>query len=725
MNASTELRVSYDVGCIRSLKKLPPKISNGFLEMMARLMTDPTRAGANFETVQGARDKGIKSIRIDQGYRAIGYISGRDLLLLHVNEHDKAYRWAENRHVRVDPNTNRIRIVEEVQQETVEVAPTQDVERLFSEFSDQLLMDLGIMPEELRLVRSVTNEADLDGLVDRVDTTSHEILLGLAAGYAPAEVREVLAISTPAEDGKQSQELLFSEAITTNESRQTIFTPESEREMRRFLEGDMEAWRVFLHPDQRRFAYRDYNGPALVRGGAGTGKTVVAMHRAKYLADQIAADSKRDGQRVLVTTFTTNLAKDIEHNLRILCPEHLEPHKSRIEVINLDAWVSDFLRRRRFAREVVFFSNGTDKISEIWDEVLEQHGCPEGLSPAFIRAEWAQIVQSKGVDSQRSYFKIPRTGRGTPLDRKKRAALWTIFEDYRARLLDEGLAEPDDAYREAITLLQNEAAALPYSGVIVDEAQDMGEQAFRLIRAIVPSRPDGDKNSIFIVGDAHQRIYARKASMSACGIEVRGRSRKLRLNYRTTDEIRRWAVAVLEGVPVDDLDEGLDSLKGYTSLFRGPEPALVGYANPQKEMDGLIAWMKELQSVGLQDADIGVLVRTRRQADQVMEAIATAGLAGLLLSNASADDRKAPGLRVTTMHRSKGLEFAAVALPFLSDGTFPPKGMLKAAVDAADLREMVEREKSLLHVAATRAKKVLRVSWSGSSTPLISDAQIR
>ena len=192
--------------------------------MMARLMTDPSRAGATFETVQGARNKGIKSIRTDDGYRAIGYLSGQDLLLLHVNEHDKAYRWAENRHVRVDPDTNRIRIVEEVQQETVEVAPAKGVQRLFGAFSDQLLTDLCIMPEELPLVRSAANEAELDALVDRIDTTCHEILLGLAAGYAPSEVREVLAISPSAEDGKQPQELPFSEAITTNESRQTIYT---------------------------------------------------------------------------------------------------------------------------------------------------------------------------------------------------------------------------------------------------------------------------------------------------------------------------------------------------------------------------------------------------------------------------------------------------------------------------------------------------------------------
>jgi hypothetical protein len=173
------------------------------------------------------------------------------------------------------------------------------------------------------------------------------------------------------------------------------------------------------------------------------------------------------------------------------------------------------------------------------------------------------------------------------LDRKRRSNLWKIFSDYRARMVDEGLAEPDDAYREAIEILKAEAPNLPYSSVVVDEAQDMGEQAFRLIRAIVPEKADGDRNSILIVGDAHQRIYGRRATMTACGINVRGRSRRLRLNYRTSDEIRKWAVSILEGVSVDDLDDGTDSLKGYTSVFRGPAPELAGFSSEGKEVDAL------------------------------------------------------------------------------------------------------------------------------------------
>jgi superfamily I DNA/RNA helicase len=718
MTEANSLRVSYDIGCMRSVKKLPPKTAMAFLDMMAKVMSDPSRHGLNIEPVQGSRDKGIKSVRIDQGYRAIGYLSGQDLLFLHVDEHDDAYRWASNRAVRIDPQTRRIRIVHEVPVEQI-AAPVVVQVGLFNRHNDRDLLSLGILPEELPVVRAIINEADLDARQEDLDVTSHEILVALAAGYGRNEILTLLGSRLDETEEPHPGSLDLSAAIESDEGRQTIFIPETEAELRKFLEGDLEGWRVFLHRDQRRFAYRDYNGPVLIRGGAGTGKTVVAMHRAKFLADQIAATPTLTGKRVLLTTFTTNLARDIEANLGTLCPQHLDNNAPRIEVINLDAWVSDFLKRRKFGRKVAYFSEEAQKLKEIWREVFDQHGCPEGLSEGFIRAEWAQVIQARGIDSQKAYFKISRAGRGTPLDRKKRAALWVLFEDYRARLLDEGLAEPDDAYREAITLIQAEAPSLPYSSVIIDEAQDMGEQAFRLIRAIVPLKASGDRNSIFIVGDAHQRIYARKASMSACGVDVRGRSRKLKLNYRTTDDIRRWSVAILEGVAVDDLDDGIDSLKDYTSLYRGPKPGVIGYGSVHKELDGLNAWLRQLVKLGDNAADIGVLVRTNRQVDQVAAAIEAAGLPVVRLGNSKADDRTVPGVRVTTMHRAKGLEFYAVAVPLLSSDAFPGKGAIASAVDAADRREIIEREKALLHVAATRAKKELRISWSGQPSELL------
>jgi superfamily I DNA/RNA helicase len=715
-------RVSYDIGCMKSLRKLPDRVSLKFMDLMTRYMSDPSANGLNLETVEGAKDSSIKSLRVDQGYRAIAFEVGRDIMFVHVNEHDKAYRWAVGRRVKLDPSTNRIRVIEELDATKVEAeAPAPSEPRLFAEVADKRLRALGVQEEELPAIRALTTIEALDAAEEDFDPLTYQVLYALAAGYSDEEVYALTGVADEPQEVPVAVEddLTFDQLIETEESRQTIFIPESEEELRRVFEEGLEGWRVFLHPDQRKLAYRDYSGPAMVRGGAGTGKTVVAMHRAKHLADAIKEDPTRAGQRVLLTTFTTSLAHDIEANLRTLCPDHLDVRPPRIEVINLDRWVSQFLKRKSFGREVAFFGEARDRLDQIWKEVFDDHELPEGLSEPFVKAEWSQIVQAKGLTDKRAYLKASRAGRGTPLDRRKRATLWDLFEDYRARMISEGLAEPDDAYREATDILSSEAPNLPYAAVIVDEAQDMGEQAFRLIRAIVPESPAGDQNSIFIVGDAHQRIYGRRASMSSCGIEVRGRSRRLRLNYRTTQEIRAWAVSILEGVSVDDLDDGTDTLRGYVSLLHGAAPELVSCASEAQELEGLVAWVRALPADQIQLAEIGILCARRKDVELVREALRAAELETVVLQS-GADDRSVPGVRITTMHRAKGLEFFAVAIPFLSDGTFPPPGVLRAAIDAPDREDMITQYRSLLHVAATRAKKSLRISWSGQPTKIMS-----
>ncbi|OOY26167.1 hypothetical protein BMI91_00110 [Thioclava sediminum] len=714
-------RVSYDIGCMKSLRKLPDKVAIRFMDMMTRYMSDPTANGLNLETVEGAKDNSIKSLRVDQGYRAIAFEVGRDIMFVHVNEHDKAYRWATRRRVKLDPGTNRIRVVEELDATAVEAeAPAPSEPRLFAEIADKRLRALGVPDEEFPAIRTITTIEALEVAEEDFDPLTYQVLYALAAGYSDQEVYALTGVAEEPQTAPETagEDVSFDQLIETEESRQTIFIPESEAELRRVFEEGLEGWRVFLHPEQRKLAYRDYNGPAMVRGGAGTGKTVVAMHRAKHLADQIKDDPGQAGQRILVTTFTTSLAQDIEANLRTLCPEHLDARPPRIEVTNLDRWVSQFLKRKSFAREVAFFGEARDRLDKTWKEVFDDHAMPEGLSEPFVKAEWAQIVQAKGLTDKRAYLKASRAGRGTPLDRRKRAALWEMFADYRARMISDGLAEPDDAYREAVEILSAEAPSLPYNSVVVDEAQDMGEQAFRLIRAIIPENIAGDRNSLFIVGDAHQRIYGRRASMSSCGIEVRGRSRRLRLNYRTTQEIRAWAVSILEGVSVDDLDEGTDTLKGYVSLLHGAAPDLVRCASEAEELTGLADWIQALPANQIRRSDVGVLCARRTDVKRVEEALRAAGIETVVLRS-GAEDRSVPGVRVTTMHRAKGLEFFAVAIPFLSDTAFPPQGALNAAVDAADREDIVILYRSLLHVAATRAKKALRVSWSNTATKLI------
>ena len=724
MNAPVPYRLSYDSGCIRSLSKLPGQVSGKFQEMMNRFMSDPSANGLNLEGVKGTADRGIKSVRVDQNYRAIAFVCGQDIMFIHVNSHDKAYHWAKGRSVRVDPGTNRIRIVDTVEVTEQSLVPATgataaEPRRLFAAVKDQRLLALGILPEELPRIRQLRDEDDLHNSAEFLDTTSHDILTALASGYSDDEVRLVVGIKAPDEPSAGKAPPSFAEVIASEDSRQHIFIPANEDELRRMIEGDLQGWRIFLHRDQRSLAYHDYNGPALVRGGAGTGKTVVAMHHARYLADQIAASPARANERVLFTTFTRNLSLDIQSNLKTLCPEHLDGANPRIEVVNLDRWVSQFLKRKKFPRDIVYFGVERDRLDDIWREVLNENARPDGLSDEFIRSEWTQVVQAKGIMTEQDYLKASRAGRGTPLDRRRRVMLWRIFSGYRARMVDEGLAEPDDGYREAAEILKAEAPTLPYSAVVVDEAQDMGEQAFRLIRAIVPEKPDGDRNSIFIVGDAHQRIYARRANMSVCGINVRGRSRQLRLNYRTSDEIRRWAVSILEGVAVDDLDGESDNLNGYISVFRGPVPDLVGFSSEDDEIDALAQWLLSLPGQGIQLADVGVLVRTNNNIDLLTRRLGDAGIEVVRLRPDMVDDRTQPGVRLSTMHRAKGLEFQAVAIPLLAKSVFPPPRILQSATDDSDRRNLIQQEKSLLHVAATRAMKLLRVSWSGEPTEMI------
>ncbi|GAA6159161.1 ATP-dependent helicase [Ruegeria sp. HU-ET01832] len=719
MNQPIAKRVSYDIGCMKSLRKLPDKVSLRFMDMMTRYMSAPESNGLNLETVEGSKDSSIKSLRVDQGYRAIAFELGRDIMFVHVGEHDKAYRWATGRRVKLDPATNRVRIIQEIDAETETQTAAAQL-GLFDGFADKKLRALGIPDEELPAIRKITSFEELETDEDKFDPLSYQVLYALAAGYSEEEVYAMTGVvEGGTEEANQGDgDVSFDKLIETDESRQTIFIPESEAELRRVFEEGLEGWRVFLHPEQRKLAYRDYNGPAMVRGGAGTGKTVVAMHRAKHLADQIAADPRRVGEKVLFTTFTTSLVQDILNNLRTLCPEHLDSKPARIEVINLDRWVSQFLRRKDFGRQVAYSSEARNQLEEIWGEVFEVHELPENLNEDFAKAEWVQVVQAKGLTDKRAYLKVSRAGRGTSLDRRKRATLWDIFSDYRARVVSAGLAEADDAYREAAELLLSEAPNLPYAAVVVDEAQDMGEQAFKLIRAIVPEKTTGDKNTIFIVGDAHQRIYARRASMSACGINIRGRSRRLRLNYRTTQEIRAWAVSILEGVSVDDLDEGTDTLKGYVSLLKGPNPELSSYPSEIEELTGLADWVSKVISSGTAPEDIGILCNRRKDIARVEDALHRIEVQTLELKAGEADSRDKPGVRITTMHRAKGLEFFAVAIPFMSKSAFPPKIAIESAVDDADLHDIINQYRSLLHVAATRAKKELRVSWSGEVTDL-------
>ena len=322
------------------------------------------------------------------------------------------------------------------------------------------------------------------------------------------------------------------------------------------------------------------------------------MHRARWLARNLP-----EGERILFVTFTRNLAADIENNLRTICtPQEM----TRIEVTNLDRWVHGLMRRRNIDFRIVF-NRGQKPWSDVWQQALALKDPKLNLPDAFYADEFDQIVLANGITTEREYLRVPRTGRGTPLRRAQRARVWPVFEDYRLNLSLQGGKEMDDAYRAAAALLAEDRGGLAYTAAIVDEAQDMGAQAYGLLRALVPEGP----NDLFIVGDGHQRIYGRsRVVLGRCGIRIVGRSHKLRLNYRTTEETRSWAVRLLDGREIDDLDGGLDDHKGFKSLTHGPSPDVIVFDSADQQAEFIVRWLADLAARGESLRNTCIVART-------------------------------------------------------------------------------------------------------------------
>lgn len=474
-----------------------------------------------------------------------------------------------------------------------------------------------------------------------------------------------------------------------------------ELELKQMLEAPLSQWRVFLHPTQRRLVERSWNGPVRVLGGAGTGKTVVAMHRARWLVKNVL----KPGEKLLLTTFTRNLASDIEFNLKKICtPEQMK----QIDVANIDAWVMRFLKREKQDVRIVY--RDMDNYEKCWKKAVVLRDSSLDLPDSFYQDEWERVILPQRVLSQMDYFKASRVGRGVPLSRQQRAKIWPVFEEMRLQMHQANITTLPDATFSALDLLEKKAPL--YRAVIVDEAQDFGEETLRLLRGLV----DEQTEDLMIVGDGHQRIYGRKSSLGKCGINIRGRGRKLRINYRTTEEIRRFATAILEGVNTDDMDEGSDNTAGYRSLVNGDSPVLKGFESEREEAAWVADEIERLFQQGLQSQDICVVSRTAIQMKAFARELADRGHDVHNISREANDDSRTPGVRLANMHRVKGLEFKVVFLVSIRDGVVPLEAALKKSDDPVEKRAVEISERALLHVAGTRAVRGLYVTWSGEKS---------
>lgn len=699
---SLKPKVALSQDFLLQLSKLPLSVHSKVMKWAIQFQSDPTSPGINYENINGARDPNLKSVRIGD-WRGVVFkpSSGDVYVLLYVAHHDEAYRWAENRKLAINPVTGAMQmvVVQQVSETepagapaapaaptppaspgaASEAAPARAPEPLFAALGDRELLSLGVPEDLLPAVRGLTSEPQLDALQSRLPVEAYEGLFLVAAGDSVSQV--LMARETRVDRVVDTAD--FATALATPESQARFVIVDNDEAMLAIMNAPLAQWRVFLHPTQRKLATGDRSGPVRILGGAGTGKTVLAMHRAKWLAENRASD----GKKVLFTTFTKNLASDIEQNLRTLCGSAT---MARLEVRNLDAWVHGFMRSRKLEHRIVY-DRKQDAAYQAWQAAMAVRDTALDLPDEFYEQELEQVVLAQGITTRDQYRTARRTGRAGVLSRTKRDAIWPVFEEYRGQLGSRKLKEVDDAYREVADMLQAEGKdAGAYCAILVDETQDFGPQALRLLRAMIPP----GVNDLFFVGDGHQRIYSRnRAAMSKCGIDIRGRARKLYLNYRTTDEIRRQAVALLEGCEVDDLDDGHDETKRYKSLSHGPVPAVVAADGLEAAAEQAIVFIKALRAAQSEgpSPSVCVVASSEKNREAMAKQLQTAGLQGVTITAQAnhADSRDV--VHFATMHRAKGLEFDAVVV-------VAPKSYFGDPEETGNQRR-------LMYVALTRAKR--------------------
>jgi superfamily I DNA/RNA helicase len=700
-----DIRVAISSDFFSAFSRLPKSQQGKVAKFITNFQKNPRAIGINYEKIEAARDPQMRSVRIDQGYRGIVLQpeSGKVYMLLWVDQHDEAYRWARRHQCAINAETGAIQVFELEEIEAVSSALPEESEPksgVFASLKDRELMQLGVPEALLGLVRGIGSEEELDEASRRLPVEAYEGLFLLLAGSSYEEITNERELAAEAVDTSD-----FAGALERETSRSRFVVVENEFELAKMLNAPLEKWRVFLHPSQRRLVEGDRNGPVRVLGGAGTGKTVVALHRARWLArNRVTGNAK-----VLFTTFTRNLATDIESNLSAICnPEEM----ARIEVLNLDRWVSQFLRKKKYQYDIIYEKAG----QEYWESALDLKSLDLNLPEAFYREEWQRVIQPQSIETLEQYKRASRIGRGTRLSRADRVLVWPVFEEYRNLLAQHRKKEVDDAYRDAAALLASESRQLPYLTVIVDEAQDMSTQAFRLIRQLVAP----GTNDLFIVGDGHQRIYGRnKVVLSNCGIEIRGRSRKLKINYRTTEEIRRSAVNLLEGLPVDDLDGGLDDNRPYRSLTHGDPPVLKHFESVEEQTGFIIEYLRQAKEQGRPLAGICLVARTRNELDALDAALSQNGLQTLRIKTERADYGSPEAVRMATMHRVKGLEFDEVILGSINQGLVPLAQAVHDKADEVAFRQADLEERALLYVAMTRAKRGCLICSYGVQSPYL------
>jgi mRNA-degrading endonuclease RelE of RelBE toxin-antitoxin system len=688
------------------------RIADTFTDSLARLTADeqkavkttafdlqvnPAHPSLQFHKLDRPKDPNFASVRVSKDIRIIVHRTSASLLLCYVDHHDRAYQWAERRRIETHPKTGAAQLVE-IRETVKEIAvpkyveagtpPTVSKPALFGHLSDDALLGYGVPLEWLADIRQATEDSLL-GLADHLPAEAAEALLELATGGTP----QMAVVAPP----------------TTNpfahpDAMRRFRVMHDVDELQRALDYPWEKWTVFLHPAQEQLVRMAFNGPARVAGSAGTGKTIVALHRAVWLA------RRHPEARVLLTTFSDPLAHALRTRLRRLIGN--EPHLGeRIDVHSLPA-VGARLYKAHVAEPRL--ADPADIRTAIADAAKHVGGHKFGS--AFLAAEWDQIVDAWQLDRWEAYRDVARLGRKTRLPEAQRKTLWSIFERVRASLAERQSITAAQMFT-ALAAVVAKASNPVFDFAVVDEAQDLSISQLRFLAALGGGRP----NALFFAGDLGQRIFQQPFSWKALGVDIRGRSRTLRVNYRTSHQIRSQADRLL-GPVVTDIDGNADDRRHTVSVFNGPPPVIRVSKDQAEEAQTVAAWLREQATAGVLPHECGVFVRSEAELPRARKAVEGSGLAFKVLDDHV--ETASGHASIGTMHLAKGLEFRAVAVMACDDEIVPLQSRIEAVGDDADLQEVYDTERHLLYVACTRARDHLLISAVEPASEFIEDLKM-
>ena len=662
------------------------------------LQVNPVNPGMSFHKIDKSKDKNFWSVRVGSDIRLIVHKVQDSLLLCYVDHHDKAYDWAARRRLETHPKTGAAQLVEireTVQQVVVPVyvqaelafapPPASAQKLLFAGRTDDELLGYGVPAEWLVDVKQAT-DATLLALADHLPAEAAEALLELATGGKPRAPAPAVAAANPFDHPDAQRRF---RVMTNVEALQAA------------LDYPWEKWTVFLHPAQRQWVERDYTGPARVSGSAGTGKTIVALHRAVHLA------RAHPSARVLLTTFPDTLAHALHTKLKRLVGS--EPRLAeRIDVHSLGA-IGLRLYKANCGPVTLASHDAVRALIHAASAAVGGHK----FSLQFLFTEWDQVVDAWQLSAWESYRDVTRLGRKTRLPEAQRAVLWAVFEQVRSGLKVQKLTTHAGMFTALAAALAAGKHA-PFEFAVVDEAQDISVAHLRFLAAVGSGRPD----ALFFAGDLGQRIFQQPFSWKSLGVDIRGRSRTLRINYRTSHQIRQQADRLL-GPQVNDVDGNNETRSDTVSVFNGPPPLISVLSSEGDEVAVVGAWLAEQSKAGVLPQEFGVFVRSVAQITRAQAAVKNAGLHFKVLDEHV--ETTTGHVSISTMHLAKGLEFRAVVVMACDDEIVPLQERIETVGDEADLQEVYDTERHLLYVACTRARDQLLVTAVAPASEFLDD----